>query len=122
MDIQFFNEAPQPKDNVRIEALDLVVYPDRFRVFFNIRVTLFQERPNLLIIARDADGRIAAEMNIIETMHHDMEFTMHLRGKSDPAGDYTLTAEVFYETRNPPLDTRIVPFVVPNADDPAGDA
>lgn len=122
MDIQFFNEAPQPKDNVRIEALDLVVYPDRFRVFLNIRVTLFQERPNLLITARDADGRIAAELNIIETMHHDMEFTLHLRGKSDPAGDYTLTAEVFYETRNPSLDTRIVPFVVPSADDAVDDA
>ncbi len=56
-------------------------------------------------------------------MHHDMEFTMHLRGLSDPAGDYTLTAELYYETRNPPQDRRVVEFVVPEAaDDNVADA
>ena len=80
-------------------------------------MTLFQERPNLLLTARTADGKIAAELSIIETMHHDMEFTMHLRGKDDPAGTYTLAAELFYETRNPPQDRRVVEFAVPEAED-----
>jgi hypothetical protein len=115
MDIRLYDGAPAPKDQVRIETLETVVYPDRFRVFVHIGVSLFQERPNLLLTARAADGRVVAELSIIETMHHDMEFTMHLRGKDDPAGAYTLTADLFYETRSPPQDRRAVEFVVPEA-------
>lgn len=117
MNIPIYDSAPVPKDQVRIEELETVVYPDRFRVFVHIRVTLFEERPNLLLIARAADGKVAAELSIIETMHHDMEFTMHLRGRDDPAGVYTLTGELFYESRNPPQDHRTVEFVVPEADE-----
>ncbi|MFN8560669.1 MAG: hypothetical protein U0703_03325 [Anaerolineae bacterium] len=115
MDIHLYDSTPQPKAQVRIEAQETVVYPDRFRVFVHIRLTLFEERPNLLLVARAADGRVAAELSIIETMHHDMEFTIHLRGKDDPAGVYTLTADLFYETRNPPQDRHTVEFVVPEA-------
>lgn len=116
MDMHFYDEPPQPKDKVQIEELELVVYPDRFRVFVHIRTTLFEERPNLLLTARAADGRVAAELSIIETMHHDMEFTMHLRGKPDPAGDYTLTADLYYESRNPPQAHRVIDFTVPEAE------
>ena len=117
MNIQFFDQAPQPKDNVRIQEIELVVYPDRFRVYVHIVVTLFEERPNLLLTARRSDGRLAAESQIIETMHHDMEFTMHLRGLDEPEGDYTLTVDLYYETRNPPQDRRVVAFHVPSADE-----
>jgi hypothetical protein len=48
-------------------------------------------------------------------MHHDMEFTMHLRNVQDTAGVYTLTAELFYETRNPPKDRRLETFTIPDA-------
>lgn len=115
MNMQFFDEehAPQPRDQVKIEVLEIVVYPDRFRVFVHIRVTPFLERPNLLLAARAADGKIVAESSIIETMHHDMEFTMHLRGLTEPSGTYTLTVELYYETRNPPQDRRVETFEVP---------
>ncbi|MCK6578068.1 MAG: hypothetical protein L6Q98_08195 [Anaerolineae bacterium] len=113
MDIHLFDSAPVPKEQVRIEELEVAVYPDHFRIFIHIRVSLFQERPNLLLVARALDGRIAAELSIIETMHHDMEFTMHLRGRDDTAGQYTLVAELFYDTRNPPQDIRKQPFTVP---------
>lgn len=121
MDIRLFDSAPMPKDQVRIEELEVVVYPDRFRIFIHIRVSLFQDRPNLLLVARTADGQVAAELSIIETMHHDMEFTMHLRGRDDTAGHYTLIAELFYETRNPPQDRRDLTFLVPpeTADTPS---
>lgn len=42
---------------------------------------------------------------------------MHLRGLPEPAGEYTLTAELFYETRNPPQDRRVVEFTVPEAEE-----
>ena len=117
MNMQFFDEenAPQPREDVKIEQLEVVVYPDRFRVYLHIRVTPFLERPNLLLAARTEAGKIVSELSIIETMHSDMEFTMHLRGLQDPAGAYTLTADLFYETRNPPQDRLVETFVVPSA-------
>ncbi len=116
MNIQFFNEAPKPKHEIKIEELESVVYPDRFRVFIHIRVTVFEERPNLLLSARAADGRVVGELSVIETMHHDMEFTMHLRGLDDPTGEYELAVELFYETRNPPQDRRSMMITVPPVD------
>ena len=118
MDIQFFdhNQVPQPKDQIRIEELVITPYPDRFRVHVAIKVTPFQERPNLLLVAHDDNDRIVSELNIIETMHTDMEFTMHIRNVDDPAGVYSLTADLFYETRNPPQDRRIEGFTISQAD------
>ena len=107
------DEILQPRDQVKIEALQITPYPDRFRVHVHIRVTPFQERPNLLLVAHDEQDRVVSELNIIETMHHDMEFTMHLRGVDEPAGVYTLTADLFYETRKPPQDRRLETFTVP---------
>ena len=109
------DRVPQPKDQVKIETLEIVVYPDRFRVFIHLVVTPFQERPNLLVAARSESGTIVSEMSIIETMHNDMEFTMHLRGLDEPAGTYTLNVDLYFETRNPPQDRRVETFVVPEA-------
>lgn len=120
MEIPIFpaDGVPQPRDKVRIEALEITPYPDRFRVHIHIRVTPFLERPNLLLVARNERNLIVSELNVIETMHHDMEFTLHIRHVPDPAGSYTLTAELFYETRIPPHDRRIERFVIPQAPAP----
>lgn len=120
MDIQFFNDPnriPQPRDKVRIENLEITPYPDRFRVHLRIEVTPFQERPNLVIVARNGQDRIVSELSVIETMHADMEFTLHIRHVDDPTGIYTLTTELFYETKNPPHDRRIETFEIPPASD-----
>jgi hypothetical protein len=114
----FFNQDDsklQPRDRVRIEELTVTAYPDRFRLRIHIQVTPFRERPNLVLVAHDDNDRIVSELSIIETMHADMEFTMHIRNVEDPAGTYTLTADLFYETKNPPHDRRLVAFVVPEA-------
>jgi hypothetical protein len=105
----------QPRDMVKIEALEISPYPDRFRVHIHIKVTRFQERPNLLLVAHDERDKIVSELNVIETMHHEMEFTMHIRNIQDPEGVYTLTADLFYETRNPPQDRWIETFTIPDA-------
>jgi hypothetical protein len=118
MDIHFFDndQVPQPKDSIRIEDLVITPYPDRRRVHIQINVTPFQERPNLLLVARDDDDAIVSELSIIETMHASMEFTLHIRNVDDPAGVYSLTADLFYENRNPPQDQRVLGFVIPEAD------
>jgi hypothetical protein len=121
MDIPIFSMggAPKPRNEVRIEQLEVTPYPDRFRVRIHLVVTPFLERPNLLLMAHNEDDRLVSELSVIETMHHDMEFTMHLRGIDDPTGLYTLSADLFYETRHPPQDSRIETFTIPptHADD-----
>jgi hypothetical protein len=119
MDVPLFptSEAPKPRDQVRIEALEITPFLDRFRVYVHLRVTPFLERPNMVLVAHDQDDRVVSELNIIETMHHDMEFTLHIRGVTEPAGVYSLTADLFYETRNPPQDRRIETFIIPTADE-----
>lgn len=118
MEIPLFpnDKLPRPRSEIRIERLEATPYPDRVRVLIRLQVTPFQERPNLLLVAHDASDRVVSELNVIETMHCDMEFTMHLRGVNDPAGVYTLTADLFYETRNPPQDRQVTSFVIPDAD------
>jgi hypothetical protein len=107
--------APKPREELRIEALDVAIYPDRQRILLHIAVTPFMERPNLLVSVRSAADRLVGELSIIETMHSDMEFTVHLRGiEGDPAGLYTVEADLFFESRNPPQDSRVEAFEIPD--------
>ncbi len=115
MEINLFNDAnlvPQPKHKVKIEEFRASPYPDRFRVKVNLKLTPFQERPNLLITAYRADGTIVSDLDIIATMHYENEFTIHIRGVDDPSGEYTLNAELYYETRDPPQDRRQIQFQI----------
>jgi hypothetical protein len=120
MEINIFdnpNHVPKPKGEIRIESVEVTPYPDRYRIHTEINVTPFRERPNLLIVLRDSQQKVLNELNVIETMHPQMEFTLHIRNVDDPAGDYQLDVELFYETRNPPQDEQSVQFTIPKADD-----
>jgi len=115
VEINLFNDAnsaPQPKHKVRIEDIGAVPYRDRFRVKVNLKLTPFQERPNLLIVARRSDGLAVSDLDVIATMHFENEFTMHIRGLDDPTGEYRLTAELYYETRDPPQDKAEIDFII----------
>jgi hypothetical protein len=119
MNVHFFNNGdykPQPKDNVKIDEVRVEIYPDRRRIWINVKITPFQERPNLLLVLRNDEGTIIEDASIIETMHFDNEFTMHLRRIDEPAGRYTMTVDLFYETRNPPQDKSSVEFEIPSED------
>ncbi|MFW5708776.1 MAG: hypothetical protein ACOCX5_01015 [Chloroflexota bacterium] len=113
-EISFFSsdQVPQPRNKVKIESVQVEVYPDRRRVWINVRVTPFQERPNLLLVLRNDAGQLIGELSIIETMHADMEFTLHIRNVDDPAGAYILTADLFFENRNPPHDQKSLDFII----------
>lgn len=108
--------VPLPKDEVRITEVTATPWPDRIRVRVHVRLTAFHERPNLILVAHDEDDRIVSELDVIETMSNDMEFTLHLRDVDDPAGLYTLTVALFYESRNPPQHQVIETFFVPAAE------
>jgi hypothetical protein len=115
VEIPLFDQggALQPREDVRIESVRVQAYPDRRRVFAEIKVTPFRERPNLILTLHDERDQIVAELNIIETMHNSMEFTMHLRGKDDTTGAYALTVTLYYESKNPPHDENITGFAIP---------
>src|SRR5262249_27048846 len=117
MEIPLFptNQVPKSPDEIFIEAIDITPYPDRFRVRIHVKVTAFLERPNLLLVARNQDNVIVSELNIIETMHNDMEFTLHIRNVKEPAGEYTLSVDLFYQTRTPPQDHKTQSFTIPEA-------
>lgn len=105
-------EAPLPRDQVRIIELTAQPYPDGARVHMQVKLTPFLERPNLEIYARKASGPIVAEMSVIETMTPHLEFTLHIRGVDSLPGDYSLRAELYYDDRQSPLDTREIQFRV----------
>ena len=99
------SSGADPSD-VTIESLSASLYPDGLRLFVEIEVTPFTERPNLLILLQDAPGRILNELSVIATMHNKMEFTLHLRNMAGSQAPYTLVVELYYETRQPPQDRR----------------
>lgn len=117
MHINIFDDpskVPQPQDKIRIEHLEALVQPDRYRVRADLRVTQFRERPNLILaLVNDQTGAVVHEMNVIGMMQAQMEFTFHIRGQDDPAGAYRLEVELFYESRNPPQDRRTLPITIP---------
>jgi hypothetical protein len=120
MTINFFapGEIPQPPEKVKIEAFTVEVYPDRWRLKVNINLTPFRVRPNVaIVLLRNAEPvQVVADMTIIETMHNQMEFTMHIRGVDDPVGSYTLKARLYYEQGvHEPADEAQLPVEIPPA-------
>jgi hypothetical protein len=102
VDIELFEseDIPQPPAKVKIERLTATAYPDGWRVRLGVDVTPFLERPNLEITVNAADGRsvVPISLSVIETMHHSMEFTIHIRGVTNPVGQYIAHAELYYGT------------------------
>ncbi|MBZ0305196.1 MAG: hypothetical protein K8I82_03925 [Anaerolineae bacterium] len=115
MTINFFepDAIPQPQEKVKIERLDSSVYEDRWRVRITIHVTPFRVRPNLAVVLLTQEGHLAAELSVIETMHAKMEFTLHIRGLSDPAGNYILRVRLYYgEDLHTPFDEQEHKFTI----------
>ncbi len=113
MEINFFNpgDVPKPRADIKIERFEAQPYPDGWRVKVTLDVTPFQERPNLEIRLKLGE-RLVTELSVVETMHRHMEFTMHIRGLQASAGQYVAEADLYYEDRARPQDTRRFPFSI----------
>ncbi|MCB9435749.1 MAG: hypothetical protein H6673_01990 [Anaerolineales bacterium] len=111
MTISFFEpgDVPQPPDKVKITHLTATPVADGWRVKIDVHVTPFQLRPNLEIaLVREGDNPVpVSTLSIVETMHPRMEFTMHVRGVTEPWGHYRLHAMVYY--RDPIEEDAIEP-------------
>lgn len=85
-----------PPQDVRILNLRAEPWPEnarRVRVYLD--VTPYLERPNMEITIHDAEGLVAANISIIESIDDQQTFTMHLRGE-ELRNPYTLSAKVYY--------------------------
>ena len=116
MDGNFFlqnNDNLVPRDQVRLDRLTATPFADRRRVKVEVDVTPFRERPDLEIVIYDGTGRIVASSSVIASMQFKMEFNLHLRNLSNPAGDYTVQVQLYYEDIQSPQDTRATTIIIP---------
>ncbi len=102
MDLNFItdpNLVPKPRDQIQIQTIKLLPYPDKRRIHVEIEITPFAptDRPNLEIVAHSEDGSEIASLNVVETMHRAIGLTIHLRQPGSTDGRYTFTANLFYE-------------------------
>ena len=110
-----------PEDNLnravpeetRITSLRAEPYPDRGRVRVNLEVTPFQKRPHIDVTLADSDGLEVAATHLVEPMAWKLEFTLHVRGKSDPAGTYALDARLYYPDGGPATEPVKIEFEIP---------
>jgi hypothetical protein len=107
------DESRAPRDQVRIERLAATPYPDGRRIKVEIDVTPFRERPNLEIAIRDQNGKMVSGSSVIATMIFKMEFVLHLRDVTEPAGDYIVEAKLYYDDILSPQDTREITLNIP---------
>ncbi len=91
--------APRPRGEVRIRELRVTPYPDGRRLRVQIALTPFMpsERPSLEIEVKRSDGLLAASASVIESMHHHLSLTIHLREQRPAPGEYTVHADLYYE-------------------------
>ena len=107
------NENLLPRDEVRVENVKAAPYPDGRRVHVEITVSPFRERPNLEIAILNAEGQIISNASAIAIMNFRVALTMHLRGVTDPAGDYSVRVQLYYEDATSPQDTHTTALTIP---------
>jgi hypothetical protein len=101
-----------PPEEVRVTELRAEPYPDGGRVRVNLEITPFQTRPHVDVTLFDSEGNEVAETSLIEPMIWKLEFTLHVRGKADPAGGYRLEARLYYPD-GPAAEPVCIQFVIP---------
>lgn len=90
------NDPPRPPEEVRLRALRAEPWPAEPRVKVFLELTPFLKRPSAELRLTGPDGVENAQVSILETISRQMELNLHLRPGS-PAGEYTLTATVYYQ-------------------------
>ncbi len=113
MDIDFFDpeDLPAPPGEVRLREVRAAPYLDGRRVKLGLRLTPFQQRPDLEITVFNAPGDEVASMSIVQAMHHHFDLTLHLR-EARPAGEYRVEVSVHYSDQ-PPVDVGEARFHLP---------
>jgi len=97
------NPNGRPRQEVRITSITALPYGDARRIHLHVVLTPFQERPTLHVQVISPSGRVAGSLSIIESDAHEVELTVHVRGKFEP-GLHRVRAVLQYG-QDPPQDT-----------------
>ncbi|HUN22093.1 MAG TPA: hypothetical protein PK299_03050 [Anaerolineales bacterium] len=113
MDITFFEMGadPRPREEVRLEQVGALPLPDGRRIWSQIIITPFLDKPNLELTLFAPDGRPVGGTSILEVMSPKVEPTVHVR-IPQPQGRFRLRVELYYD-QNPPQDSAEVYFDLP---------
>jgi hypothetical protein len=94
-----FHDDPTPARrapaDVRIDEINLSVYPEGRRVAVTLAITPFQQRPSVELTVTNSQGQPAGALTVIEAFETSFSLTIHLRDKQ-PTASYELYAEVYY--------------------------
>lgn len=75
------DEVPLSPEQVRFLEVNAEPFPDNRRVRLSIKVTPFQQPPDIEIRAEDPAGIRVSETTIIGAPNKQMSLTVHLRGE-----------------------------------------
>ena len=121
MQIQFFDDPAdmfKARDDVRIKDIVTEVSPEGRRVSVGFDLTPFRDRPSLDVVIVNAEGEIAGNITVIETLAHQFILIIHIRDKN-PTTRYDVFTELFYtgEPGDPRqvIDRHQTEFTIPEA-------
>ena len=86
----------QPPEGTRITSLGAEPLSDGRRVRVHIEITPFQKRPQIDVTLFDSNGEEVTVTSFIEPVTWRLEFTLHIRGRENVAGNYRLEARLYY--------------------------
>ncbi len=78
------NEIRLPPEEVRLTKVEVIAHIKERRVKVHLELTPFMKRPNIEVIITSGNRREVGHINILETMLHILEFTVHLRQVEAP--------------------------------------
>ncbi|HSB67153.1 MAG TPA: hypothetical protein VLD65_11270 [Anaerolineales bacterium] len=98
------NEIRLPPEDVRLTQVEVKPLPNGRQVKIHLELTPFMKRPNLEVSITSQAGNEVGHTSILETMHHQLEFTMHLR-QVEPGDELSMETTIYYQKLPEPSET-----------------
>jgi hypothetical protein len=97
------DQAPLPPEDTHILSLAAAPSSGGQRVDVHVKITPFQQRPNLHVCIYDERGKEVASVGAIQILQTQLGFTLHLR-QPETTGRYMVRAYLIY----PDIDLGVV--------------
>jgi len=100
---------PLITEPVHIQRARLYPFPDLKRLWLRVDLSPFIQPPNLEVIVRDSEGRVATSMYMVEWREPRISLTLHLRIPPQEGNRYVAEL-ILTEKGEKILDRKEVPF------------
>src|SRR5262245_25710270 len=93
------NLIPKPREQIAIQSLKVIPLADGHRIRVEIQITPFspQDRLNLQVVTRLADGSEVASMEVVATLQSSLRLTVHLQQPGSTDGSYIIEARLYFD-------------------------